>query len=93
MWASGIGRGAPGSDVAHRHAPVADGDCRRDRRRCSAHGQRREASARSRDSTVVCPGFWLSIYFRPYGALVQYWEQRAWRGQGAAVAGGTVGGR
>ena len=36
--------------------------------------------------TVVCPGFWLSIYFRPYGALVQYWEQRAWRGQGAAVA-------
>ena len=86
MCASGIGRGAPGSDVAHRHAPVADGDGRRDRRRWSAHGQRRKASGSFRDSTVVCPGFWLSIYFRPYGALVQYWEQRAWRGQGAAVA-------
>ena len=87
MWASGIGRGAPGSDVAHRHAPVADGHGRRDRRRGSAHGQRRKASGRSRDSTVLSvPWLWLSIYFRPYGALVQYWEQRAWRGQGAAVA-------
>ena len=60
-----LGCGHPGSDVAHRHAPAADGDRSRDRWRWSAHGQRRKASGRSRDSTVVCPGFgcpgfWLS---------------------------------
>ena len=44
-------------------------------------------------------GLWLSWLLvvhilRPLGvALVLYWKQRAWRGQGAAVAGGTVGGR
>ena len=48
---------------------------------------------------LVCPGFWLSWLLavhilRPLGvALVLYRKQRAWRGQGAAVAGGTVGGR
>jgi hypothetical protein len=40
------------------------------------------------------PGLWLSWLLvvhivRPLGvALVLYWKQRAWRGQGAAVAGG-----
>jgi hypothetical protein len=67
--------------TAHRHARVADGDGRRDRRRWSAYGQRRQANGRSRDSTVACVGVSLSLYFRPNGVLVLYWEQRAWRGQ------------
>ena len=42
------------------------------------------------------PGLWLSWLLvvhivRPLGvALVLYWKQRAWRGQGAAVAGGGL---
>ena len=44
------------------------------------------------------PGLWLSWLLvvpghivRPLGvALVLYWKQRSWRGQGAAVAGGGL---
>jgi hypothetical protein len=54
----------------------------------TGNGANFEASGRFGDSTAACPGFWLPIYLRPYGALMRCWdsEQRAWRGQGAAVA-------
>ncbi len=98
-----LGCGHPGSEVAHRHAPVADGDRRRGRlamvsTRTTAKSQR---EVQRLDCSV--PGLWLSwlqvlvvhilvLVVRPLGvvhrvALVLYWKQRAWRGQGAAVAG------
>ena len=56
--------------------------------RTTAQGQR---EVQRLDCSV--PGLWLSWLLvvhivRPLGvALVLYWKQRAWRGQGAAVAG------